>query len=238
LKIIETRGLKQVLVRFMHEQTYGFPAYATGDSIDFVRPETLVPYSSSTVSAVQMINDHDFLLTLSQPLPATMHIGDVVENTTATPTAWIHNDTINRIPTRGILVTTRRKIVIENNILQRTHMTGILVNDDGSYWYESGMVRDLTIRKNNFYHCGEPVIDIHPENTELNSVPVHTNIVVDDNAAQLSGSSFFTAKSTANIKLLNNRIRISAPIKEFDKLLNLKDCTNVNITNNQITIVP
>ena len=53
-----------------------------------------------------------------------------VENVTWTPEVEIRNNYFSRIPTRGILVTTRRKVVIEDNVFYRIPMSGVLVSDD------------------------------------------------------------------------------------------------------------
>jgi len=234
LQIVEIRDPRKLVVRFMHDQTFGFPPVKTGDSIDFVRPQELVPYASGAVHSVHEIDEKEFLITLSLPAPGVMHVGDVIENTTATPQAFIHDDTIARIPTRGILVTTRRKVVIQNNILNRTHMTGILINDDAAYWYESGVVRDVTIKHNKLNYCGEPAIDIHPENIIYGSKPVHSNITIKNNLFYLSEKNVFSAKSTVNINFTNNNIGVLYPTQKIADLVSFDHCSGIVILGNRI----
>lgn len=222
----------EVVVKFMHDQTFGFNPYAIGDSIDFIHPATLLAMGSNIILASKMINPKEVRLLLKDPLPLTVAIGDAIENTTATPEIWIHHNKLARIPTRGILVTSRRKTIIEHNDFQRTHMTAVLVNDDAAYWFESGLVKNLMIRNNKFFQCAEPVVDIHPENIESTNTPVHTNISVINNTFELRGNKLFAAKSTGNIKLTGNKIRVHGPIKKLDQLIELKDCKNVEIQNN------
>ncbi|TSJ44374.1 hypothetical protein FO440_09400 [Mucilaginibacter corticis] len=234
LKIIEKPAAKQLRVKFMHDQTYGFNAYAEGDSIDFIKPQTLLAYGSNVVTESKMLNDKEILLTLQSPVTADVQLGDAIENTTATPQVWIHHTTIARIPTRGILTTTRRKIVIENNNFQRTHMSGVSVSDDAANWYESGMVKDLTISSNNFYYCGEPVIAIHPENQETGNVAVHSNITMIGNHFYLKDNNILSAKNTASIRLINNDIQLKGQLKKIDDLVKLDHCTDVKISPNNI----
>ena len=59
-------------------------------------------------------------------------------------------------------------------------MSGIFIADDARSWFESGMVRDVTIRNNNFIECGAPVILIAPEN-KCNDGYVHRNITITNN---------------------------------------------------------
>ena len=232
LRVINMPKPQQVLVRFMHNQTYGFDAFTPGDSIAFIHAETLREYSSNVITQVQKVNDKDFLLTLKKPVPTSISPTDVIENTTWTPHVWIHRDTVARIPTRGILVTSRRKTVIENTVFQHTHMSGISIADDAASWYESGMVKDFVIRHNQFIQCGEPAIIICPENTRSDG-PVHQNIVISDNHFDLQDTKALSAKSTSGILFNNNTIKAD---KAFDikKALELKDCADVKVAGNRI----
>ncbi|WP_167667776.1 right-handed parallel beta-helix repeat-containing protein [Mucilaginibacter gossypiicola] len=235
LKITEKISSTQVKVRFMHDQTYGFDAFAADDSIGLVHPASLLTYQSNKVSKVEKLNNREFLLNFSNPMPDDMQTGDVVENITATPQVWIHHNTIEKIPTRGILVTTPRKVIIENNIINRTHNSAIMINDDASSWYESGAVKDVTIANNTFYECGGPVIALSPENKVKSTAPVHSGIKIIDNKITLKDTQFFEASSTAGIKVTGNRIAGTGSIKNIDQLISLKDCQDIRIYNNQVT---
>jgi len=234
LRIIDIPAPNQLKVRFMHNETFGFNMYQPGDSIDFIHTATLLPFGSNLVTASEMLNEREILVTLKKPVPGEIKAEDVIENTTWTPEVWIHNNTIARIPTRGILVTTRRKVLIENNGIQRTHMTGVLVNDDAASWYESGMVRDVTIRNNYFLQCGEPAIEILPENSVQGNAAVHSGIKVYDNTFNLVGARMFEAKSTEGILIKNNTVIMRSPLKPIEELISLKDCAGVEVTDNKI----
>ncbi len=234
LKITKLLAPNKVQVQFMHPQTFGFPAFAPQDSITLVNPQSLQPVENNRVAATRQLNDKEWILTLQQPLSQAAAAGQVIENTTATPQVWVHHSTITRIPTRGILVTSRRPVLIDHNNLDHTHMSGIAVNDDGENWFESGPVTDVTISHNTFNACGEPAISIHPENTLNGGRPVHTNINVQYNNFILQGNTLLAAKNTARIRLENNTIQTTATVKQADELVQLKDCDQVSITHNQL----
>ncbi|WP_413667863.1 right-handed parallel beta-helix repeat-containing protein [Mucilaginibacter sp. Mucisp86] len=234
LKITEKLSATQVKVRFMHDQTYGFDAFSVDDSIGLVHPASLLTYQNNKVSKVERLNNREFLLDFSKPMPDDMQTGDVVENITATPQVWIHHNTIEKIPTRGILVTTPRKVIIENNIINRTHNSAIMINDDASSWYESGAVKDVTIKNNTFYECGGPVIALSPENKVKSAAPVHSGIKVIDNKIILKDIRFFDASSTFGIKVTGNEITTPRSIKNIDQLISLKDCQDTRVYNNQL----
>lgn len=234
LKIVDIPGNNRVRVKFMHSQTYGFDAFAAGDSVALIGKESLLSIQENRLAKVEKLNDKEFMLTLSRPVPAGVSIGDAVENVSATPEVWIHHTTITRIPTRGILTTTRRKVLIEHNVFENTRMSGVFINDDASGWFESGMVKDVTIRYNKFYKCGGPVISIHPENTVTGSSAVHTNIKVLDNHFWLHGTSILEAKSTSKIRIAGNVVYNAGHNKGIDDLLKFKDCTGISLSGNRL----
>ena len=237
LRIIETPKPNQVLVRFMHGQTFGFEAFVPGDSIGLIHSKTLLQYGLNVVLAVKRVNDKDILLTLKDPLAESPELTDVVENITWTPEVWIHHNTLARIPTRGMLVTTRRKVVIENNSFLRTHNSAISVADDAASWYESGMVGNMLIRNNKFSLCGEPAILIEPENTQNETHKVHSNIVISHNRFQLRSSDAVSAKSTSNINIANNYFNLADLSKKETDLVKFKDCVNISVSQNKVIYV-
>ncbi|HEY8918091.1 MAG TPA: right-handed parallel beta-helix repeat-containing protein [Chitinophaga sp.] len=235
LKILEKTAPNKLLVAFMHPQTFGFNAFAAGDSIAYIHPESLLSTGENVIVNVEKVNDKQCLLTLKNNIPAAVSTGDVVENTSATPQVWVHNTTLTRIPTRGLLVGTRRKVRIDHNTFEHTHMSAILISDDASSWYESGMVKDVSISNNTFNNCGEPVINIHPENTVSGTAAVHNNIAVTHNTFQLQGKGLLSAKSTANILFRGNTIKAAGEGKRIDEFLKFEQCRDVHVTDNKIT---
>ncbi|ACU61838.1 right-handed parallel beta-helix repeat-containing protein [Chitinophaga pinensis] len=231
LQITEIQQDNKIKVKFAHGQTFGFDAFAAQDSIALIGGESLLAIQDNQVQTVERINDKEFLLTLSKPVAAEVKPGDAVENVSATPEVWIHRTTITRIPTRGILTTTRRKVLIENNRFENIRMSGIFINDDASGWFESGMVKDVTIRKNEFLHCGEPVISVHPENTVSGNTAVHSNITVSGNSFWLHSARLLEAKSTSNIKITGNNLYHASSV---DSVLKFVDCSGVFVSGNRL----
>lgn len=75
----------------------------------------------------------------------------VAENITFTPSVHIKNNHFETISTRGILCTTRKKVVIEHNTFKHMAMDSIYLSNDSEFWYESGPITDITIQSNTFY---------------------------------------------------------------------------------------
>jgi len=230
LKVVAHPVPNQITVRFMQGQTFGFKAFMKGDSISFVNPSTLQSFAVNKVTAVKMIDDKNIALTLKNSVPQQI-LNNVVENITCTPRVWIHNDTITRIPTRGILITTRRRSVIKDNVIDHTYMSGLLVADDAASWYESGEVNDLKIDNNTFLQCGEPVINIHPENKQPGAV--HKNIQISNNIFYLSDRIALGAKSTKRISFTANKILINKNW-HIDSCTSFYDCSGISTENNKV----
>jgi len=110
-------------------------------------------------------------------------------------------------------VTTRRKVLIEDNTFYKTGMYAILIADDALSWYESGAVRDVTIRRNRFIGCGyndapdDYVIAIAPENRKtVDGAFVHHNIRIEDNEFDTRGGRLLKARSVDGLTLQHNRV--------------------------------
>ncbi|MDI4644291.1 right-handed parallel beta-helix repeat-containing protein [Cohnella hashimotonis] len=216
LQIVGRPAPDTVEVRFMHPQSYGFEAFRTGDEIEFARSRSLVAFGIGRVRSVERVDDRTLRLTLEEPAPAAADVepGDVVENVTWTPEVRIAGNRFARIPTRGILITTRRKVTIEDNTFERMRMSAILIEGDASSWFESGPVRDLTIRNNRFVECGDaefPVIAITPAVDEPDAArPVHRDIRIEGNRFETREALALKAKGAAGVSFTDNEIRASA----------------------------
>ena len=231
LRVVETNaGRREIKVRFMHEQTFGFHAFLPGDEVEFVRWDSLATYAPNRVVKGELIDPKTMILSFEEPLPADIRENDVIENITWTPEVEIRGCEVSRIPTRGFLITTRRAVLVEDNEFHATHMPAILVENDASGWFESGCVRDMMIRGNRFHHCGEPVIHINPRNSVANP-EVHRNIRIEGNTFYLRGSTAVGARSTSGLSITNNRIH-SSRAGQDRAWFETSGCTDVRIEDN------
>ncbi|MGV8092169.1 MAG: right-handed parallel beta-helix repeat-containing protein, partial [Mangrovibacterium sp.] len=234
LKITGVYPENKLIVRFMHHQTYGFEAFFTGDSIAFVNPQTLQLQAFAKVKTARLLNLREMELELDGTLPAAAREGNVIENLTWTPEVRIMNSRFERTNTRGLLITTRRKVLIENNTFFRTGMHAILIANDASSWYESGPVTDVTIRNNVFENCGynqtpgNYIIAIAPENHELvKNQYVHSNIRIENNTFKSYDYPVLTARSVENLIFTGNTIIRSGFLPEGNSrpAFSLTTCT-------------
>lgn len=191
-----------------------------------------------------------YAVTFDTSLPAGIKAGDFLECKTWTPRLELrHCRILKRHRARGILVTTPKEVIIEDNYF-RTAGTAILIEGDFDYWYESGANTNVQIRNNVFDNCltsgnkhgsraewGEAVITITPSHippTE-DAEPYHKNIRIENNKFRVFDAPLVRAVSTGNLHFVRNKV-----IKTFDykpytwqrAAFLLDGCRQVRITDN------
>lgn len=171
LRIVkQNKRKKTITVRFMHPETWGFQAFQKGDIIDFIKWDTLIPYSSAKVIDYKRLNDTDIRLYLDRRLPDIILKKDVVENATWTPDLLVKSCNFGPTSGRGILCTTRGEVVIENNRFRNLWGPALLIEDDCNFWFESGYTNEIVFQNNEIINCdyakmwqGAPTIRYTPK---------------------------------------------------------------------------
>ncbi|MGZ3853547.1 MAG: alpha-1,3-galactosidase-related protein [Flavisolibacter sp.] len=240
---LKITGVKSntVTVRFMHHQTWGFNAFFRDDSVAIIDPQTLLIVARTKLIKATLVNKHEMLLETEAKLPQG-YAGFCIENLTWYPEVTIRNSRFERTNTRGILITTRRRALRENNVFAATGMYPILVADDASSWYESGAVTDLTIINNVFDNCGynseSGAITILPENKILvNNQAVHRSISITGNTFKINNGSVLNARSVDHLLFQNNKIIYLDSVvgKNYQPVASFLACKNVKLLNNSFS---
>ncbi len=190
LRIVDlNKSEKCMTVRFMHDESWGFQAFEKGDTLEFIKWDTLIPYNKTVVTDYERLNDTDILLYVDF-IPDGIVIGkDVVENASWTPNLHVLNCDFGPTAGRGILCTTRGKVVIENNKFRNLWGPALLLEDDCNFWFESGYTTEVVFRNNLVIGCeyantveNAPVIRYSPKVMDENSTEfVHGKLVVTGN---------------------------------------------------------
>ncbi len=178
-----------IIVRFMHDESWGFQAFEVEDKLEFIKWNNLQPYDKTKVIAYKKLNDTDILLNLDRPLPEIEVEKDVVENVTWTPNLYVRNCDFGTTSGRGILCTTRGEIIIENNSFYKLQGPALLMEDDCNFWFESGYSKEVVFRNNQIISCdhgttypGAPVIRYTPKIMDENFEGyVHGRLVLENN---------------------------------------------------------
>lgn len=185
-------------------------------------------------------------------VPAEVTEGMFLENKTWTPELVVRNcrfEKKNRA--RGMLVTTPRRVVIENNYFN-TAGAAILIEGDLDHWFESGSHTDLTIRNNRFVNCctsgcetgdrwewGEAPITISPSfrPDSPDSPAYHRNITICDNTFECFDAPVLFARSVENLRFERNRLKSTFDYEPFlwqRSTLRLDGCRCVTVRDNRV----
>lgn len=190
----------------------------------------------------------------SDTVPAEVSEGMFLENKTWTPELVVRNcrfEKKNRA--RGMLVTTPRRVVIENNCFN-TAGAAILIEGDLDHWFESGSHTDLTIRNNRFVNCctsgcetgdrwewGEAPITISPSfrPDSPDSPSYHRNITICDNTFECFDAPVLFARSVENLRFERNRLKSTFDYEPFlwqRSTLRLDGCRRVTVRDNRVAM--
>ncbi len=192
--IAQSHEEKTLTVRFMHNESWGFQAFEKNDELEFIKWDTLIPYAAASVIDYQKINDTDIKLFVDN-IPDGIEIEkDVVENATWTPELHVLNCNFGPTSGRGILCTTRGKVIIENNCFRNLWGPALLIEDDCNFWFESGYTKEIVFRNNHVVGCeyaemwkNAPVIRYTPKVMNENSKEfVHGKLVLAGNTFEKS----------------------------------------------------
>ncbi|MET8824589.1 NPCBM/NEW2 domain-containing protein [Streptomyces sp. NPDC004610] len=217
---------RTLTLRYQHDQTSGFPQFYPGDRLELVSRSTMlaVPGTTATVESVDGPSGRGvpagadpethlrtMTVTVDRPVPAAVAAapGDhAAENITYTPAVEISGNTFRAVPTRGILVTTRGPVRIEDNRFDGMTMSSIYISSDARSWYESGPVRDVVIRRNVFDRPASPVIAFDPTNeVTVPGRPVHRNVLIEDNLFRLTSGTLVSGRGVGDLTFRDNTVR-------------------------------
>ncbi len=240
-----------LLLEYAHNQQRGFRQYHEGDKVVFYLRENLQPYEKGREFTVKSTVDplegdctaKQMKVTFTENLPDEICIKDkyAVENVTYTPDVYIGSCHFSRIPTRGILCTTKGEVIIENNVFDGMTMASIYLSNDCNNWYESGHIENMLIRNNTFiiknahvFRGAKPAILIEPIVPDVSKAEnaVHRNIRIESNTFYLEHSNAVDALLTENLIIKNNEILNTTARKNMVTAFSIKKCKNISVEDN------
>lgn len=259
MRVKEMQDKHTLSLIYCHDQQGGFRQFFEGDKVAFFARDTLLGAENEklyTVESATDAADSKDLMTCTvkfrEELPSYLgeKIGKegkfVAENVTYTCDVVIKGCTFSYVPTRGILCTTRGKVLIENNEFIGMTMATIFISNDSDDWYESGPVRDMTIKDNKFWvfksatgeneNKGGVFINPITKGGKLPSWenPIHKNITIENNEFIMEHDNAVKARSVENLIIKNNTVikHTSECTDESITAFRFENCKNVVLENN------
>jgi hypothetical protein len=247
VKVAEYLGDREFICEISHFQQWGLTFAEPGDKVALLSRETILPFHETTVKGVKPLNEHRFVLTVAD-VPAELPNGPLsVENLTWYPDLVMKNNTIRENRARSVLVTTKGKVLIENNHFS-SQMHGILIEGDNNKWYESGAVQDVTIRNNVFENTGWEVTGRYPllasplftGEQRMEEGQYHRNINFVDNTVKSFNGLLVKARSVKGLNVSGNTMVFSTdyPAAAEGAAVVLEYCDDVTIEGNKATGFP
>jgi hypothetical protein len=227
-----------------------------GDEMWFLNYETAQRGEIRIVESITPLQKDNrqigYRISFTTDIPKGIRVKDFVENKTWTASLELRNCKIlKKNRARGILVTTPKDVIIENNYF-RTAGTAILIEGDIDYWFESGANTNVKIRNNVFEDCltsgnkngkrwewGDAVITISPSHRPVSekTEPYHKNISIQDNVFKVFDAPLVRARSVRGLQFVGNEVikTNTYPAYTWQKSAFLLDgCREVIIKENKI----
>ena len=235
-----------LLAHFGHDQSIGQSCWGRpGDVVSVIDRKTLLPVEQNVIKKFRLIDPHQVEMVFEKPFSHGVTAGQALENLTDTPSAIIRNCWFGNNRARGILCSTPRKVVIEDNTFA-IQGAAILIPGDANGWYESGAVGDVLIRHNTFDNCliaptqfSDGVIAIWPEiHQDVPGRYFHRNIRIEENTFKVFDRPILYAHNVDGLDFSRNTIVRTDYRKPWHYLRDailLKHCREVSLKQNKIT---
>jgi len=227
-----------VLLALKHPQQFGFDFIKPGVRMELVHSNSLLRYSTDEVKSVHRINSQYTIVEFKNALPDLLKAGDVAADMDVSPDVLITNCTIRANRARGILLGSRGKTIIKNNLFHNAG-AAILFEGDGRHWYEQAGVRNVLIEGNIFENCnygvwGNAVIQVGPgiDAASRKISFYNKGITIQNNIFKIFDSRIVNAYAVDKFIFRNNKIfKTTAYPPAFSGAERFKvtDCENVII---------
>lgn len=148
-----------MMFRYGHRQQGGFPQFYPGNRVRIYENDSLNLVGEFTVDQVvdpDQLDGKRMEVRFQEVLPHELQqlspggSGYVAENDSFTPAVSIRRCLFELIPTRGILCTTRKPVIIADNEFRHIFMPSIYLSGDSYEWFESGPIQNMLIMNNQF----------------------------------------------------------------------------------------
>ncbi len=203
----------RLLLKLVHGQQKGMNCFDNNHEVQIINNDTFEPLYKSRVLEFGCINKDYYLIKLKDKLDSNIKKLDCIENITLYPRVYIGNSHFEGNRARGILLTSRKETIVENNYFSIPG-SAIKISGDCNSWFESGQCMGVKIRKNHFKDCvychgpwGKSVIDIDPEiPVKKDGIYYHKNIEIAENHFETFDNLLVKGHSIETFTFKDNKI--------------------------------
>ena len=221
-----------------------------GQKVAFVDKTTLRTLCVREVVSFTSIDDRNFIIKFSEGIPRELYdFGTqemALDNIDNCPSVHLHNNFFGSTRSRGVLVTTGEKVVIEKNVFESAG-AAVLISGDMNLWHKTGSCNDVTIANNVFtdyctlseYFDSYAMISICPHVAKsVKGVYYHKNIKIENNTFITPDTPVLYSFNTDNLSFVDNSIvRSSRRGVEhtIKNLITARNCNDLKIYDNSFT---
>ncbi|MGM9749044.1 MAG: right-handed parallel beta-helix repeat-containing protein, partial [Candidatus Cryptobacteroides sp.] len=230
---------------FGHFQQEGFKFAEKGDSIAFIDRSSLQTVLVAQLETIDFQDENRYIMTFDRDLSPIRNIEVAIQNKKRGADIEIMNCQVRKNRARSILISTDGNAIVQNCDFA-SMMAGIRICGDANYWFESGPISNVIIRRNTFRGLGsggwspqavlqvDPVI---PSSSRNNSTFYHGKITFEDNTIYSSESQLVYCLSVQDLTISNNKFISQNEIQRFPGLsvIDVQYCGNVDISNNDFS---
>ena len=225
------------------------PFIRRSDRVNVLERSSLKTVFSFVASRDSVASDGFFTVYTDEKLPQSLLSSCpedyVIENEDRSASLTVRGCHLGSCRSRGMIVTTPKRLVIENNIFESAG-AAILIGGDAIYWYGLGGIRDVTVRGNLFtdsctlarYHNSPAMITINPEIPKpVKGEWYHKNVTVTENTFVSPDTPILYAYSVDGLTFENNRIIKSnreGIYRDVKQLVYVKNGNNIKAHSNEL----
>ena len=211
-----------VRLGFGHPQQAGAPVGGPGDRFELCSKGPSEAYWTGVAAEVTELNHHSVEVRFVEELPKDLKVGDGFDNIDWYPDLTLQRCHMRGNRARGPLISTRGKVVIDNNYFLSPG-AGIQMAGGVGGWYESGPVHDCIITNNHFDRCaynapiwGSAVFQLRGEGVDgaARTEPYHRNITIANNRITCSHDRLLDCDSVGNLTWTDNVIEKADDYRE------------------------
>lgn len=211
LRVDKVLDERHIVVEVPHFQQEGFFPVRKGNRITVCDQMSMLKQGQAAVKEFRAVNKKYGELELEEPYPFQQGKSCCIDPSDWYPEVVFRRNRCGRNRARGLILTSERKMVIEDNEID-SEGSCIKVNSDMKNWFESGAISQLVIRNNrlirhNQVNWGKAVIDVDPGMCRLEEDRAfHGEIIIENNDIFLKNTPLFWGYSLRKLILRNNRI--------------------------------
>lgn len=242
MKVDDILDWNTVGASFGHFQQEGYDFGNKGDSIAFVNRANLTVMAKGKITRVTQLNENYYRIETDVDVRPFHDKKLSIANLSDNAKVHISKCSVRHNRARSLLISTGGPVLIEDCYFA-SMMAGIRICGDANYWYESGNVKDVTIRNNTFEdlglggHAPQAILQIDPviPPKERKNVCYHGTIRFENNLIRAFDTQVIYALSVDSLIITGNRFidsRSYPPLFPGLSVIDVQYCNNIVIKQN------